>query len=253
MLRRLLPSRLRPSRDVPDRVPQGRRIYAIGDVHGRLDLLERLLAKIDVDDRQRPDAQTMLIFLGDLIDRGPDSAAVVEALRQLAAVTDQVRFLMGNHEEIFLHSLAGEHRALRGFCRMGGRETALSYGLSVDDYERLDYDGFAQALVGLVPAEHRDFIQGFEDMIVLGDYAFVHAGVDPAKPLDAQRPADLRWIREPFLGHAARLAKRIVHGHTVSDQVAWRPHRIGIDTGAYASGTLTALGLEDDAQWLVAT
>ena len=234
-------------------IPEGQRVYAVGDIHGRADLLDALIALIEADDRDRGPAETTLIFLGDIVDRGPASAAVVERLRTLAQQRGSVRFLLGNHEEIFLGALDGEPKALRLFCRIGGRETVLSYGMEAAEYERLDYEELVHRLADLVPADHRRFLDGFEDMIVIGDYAFVHAGVRPDTPLDRQRTADLRWIRDPFLDHRARLEKTIVHGHTMTDEIEHRGHRIGIDTGAYATGRLTALGLEGREVWHLQT
>ena len=251
MLRRLFPARRAAA--PPAAVPDGRRIYAIGDIHGRLDLLDELLARIADDETTRPPASTTLVFVGDLIDRGADSAGVVERLRLLRESGADARFLLGNHEEVFLLALAGDERATRLFCRIGGRETLLSYGLDADAYEALDHAGVIERLQALVPAAHRDFLTGFEDMIVEGDYAFVHAGVRPGIALSAQRTDDLRWIREPFLDHGGLLDKVIVHGHTIRPEVEMLPHRIGIDTGGYATGRLTALGLEGAARWLLST
>ncbi|MGC5796722.1 metallophosphoesterase family protein [Sphingomonas sp. NFX23] len=237
-------------------VPSGRRVYAVGDIHGRADLLDELIGLIEADERERGAAETTLIFLGDIVDRGPASAAVIDRLRGLAhARPDRpdVRFLLGNHEEIFLGALDGEPKALRLFCRIGGRETVLSYGMEAAEYERLDYEELVQRLETLVPDEHREFLRKFEDMIVIGDYAFVHAGVRPDTPLDLQRTSDLRWIRDPFLDHRSTLEKTIVHGHTMTDEIERRGHRIGIDTGAYASGRLTALGMEGAETWALQT
>lgn len=238
-----------PSASLPD----GLRVYAIGDIHGRLDLLDELLATIDADDSARPAARTMLVFLGDLIDRGPDSAAVLERLTKLSATRPDSRFILGNHEEVFLEAIGGDPQAVRAFCRIGGRETILSYGVTPEEYEQLDYAGVSARIGALVPREHIAFVRGFEDMVVLGDYAFVHAGVRPGVPLDAQRPADLRWIREPFLSFSGRHERTIVHGHTIRPDVEIRTSRIGIDTGAYASGCLTALGLDGAERWFLQT
>ncbi len=252
MLARLLRSRaLAESRR--DALPDGTRVYAVGDIHGRLDLLDDLLARIDADDASRPRAETTLIFLGDLVDRGPDSAGVVERLRSLAETGRRVRFLMGNHEEILLGTLAGDIKAAKLLCRVGGRETALSYGIADDHYERLDFKELVDALVSAIPGSHRRFLESFEDTISAGDYLFVHAGVRPDRSLDDQRSSDLRWIRDTFLDHRGRLEKRVVHGHTIAPEVEFRPHRIGIDTGAYATGRLTALGLEGVEQWVLQT
>ncbi|MEO5866057.1 MAG: metallophosphoesterase family protein [Sphingomonas sp.] len=252
MLNRILKS-LRAPQAPQACVPPGIRIYAIGDIHGRLDLLDKLLVRIEQDDLARGQSATQLIFLGDLVDRGPDSAGVVERLRRLAETNVNMRFLLGNHEETFLRAIEGNTKALKFFCRYGGRETILSYGIPPDEYDRLDYDDLAARLAPLVPSSHRDFLGRFEDLITIGDYAFVHAGVRPDMPFDSQTVHDLRWIREPFLGHRGMLDKVVVHGHTISEQVEILPHRIGIDTGAYMSGVLSALGLERDDRWILST
>lgn len=250
MLRRFLPAR-RDSEPVAA-VPPGRRVYAVGDIHGRLDLLDAALARIADDDAARAPMRTELIFLGDLVDRGPDSAGVVERLRRLAAERAGTRFLLGNHEEVFLLALTGDERAVRLFCRIGGRETLISYGVSPEEYERLSYAEVAERLTALVPSAHREFLADCEQLVIVGDYAFSHAGVRPGVPLAEQRSEDLRWIREPFLDHRGALEKVVVHGHTIREDVEFRRHRIGIDTGAYATGRLTVLGLEGDERWIVA-
>ncbi len=234
-------------------VPEGLRYYAIGDVHGRLDLLDSLLALIDDDDRKRGAAAPQLVFLGDLIDRGPDSAGVIERTIQITEDVPSTRVLMGNHEEVFLKVLQGDERALRLFCRIGGRETILSYGISEDRFNQLDYPALLNLLIKTVPDRHRIFLFSLQDMVIAGDYAFVHAGVRPDIALDAQKLSDLRWIREGFLDHPRPFEKIIVHGHSISEEVETRANRIGIDTGAYASGRLTALGLEGSDRWTLST
>ncbi len=252
MISKLFPSRRRAV-EVTTAIPQGQRVYAIGDIHGCSALLDDLIAQIDTDNAARGPAETSIVFLGDLVDRGPDSAGVIDRLIALAESRPNVRFLLGNHEEIFLGALEGEPKALRLFCRIGGRETVLSYGMDAAEYERLDYEELTHRLDTLVPAAHRAFFDRFEDMVVIGDYAFVHAGVRPDTPLDAQRGGDLRWIRDPFLDHRTRLDKMVVHGHTITEDIETRAHRIGIDTGAYTTGRLTALGLEGDRLWQLQT
>lgn len=245
---------LQPRAPVPQpTLPPGQRVYAIGDVHGCLDLLNRLLAAIDADDASRAPAATTLMFLGDLVDRGPDAAGVVERVRRLAMERSDVRLLFGNHEEVFLGALEGDPKALRLFCRIGGRETAISYGIPPADFEAMSYEDLAVALADVVPAEHREFLASASPMEMIGDYAFVHAGVHPERPFDEQRSADLRWIRDPFLDHRRRLEKVVVHGHTIADDVEFKAHRIGIDTGAYLSGNLSALALEAGDNWLIDT
>ena len=234
-------------------IPEGQRVYAVGDIHGCADLLDDLIEQIDADDNERGPADTTVIFLGDIVDRGPASAGVIDRLMAFSAARANVRFILGNHEEIFLGALEGEPKALRLFCRIGGRETVLSYGMDPAEYERLDYEELVHRLEHLVPAAHKRFLERFEDMVIIGDYAFVHAGVRPGLPLETQRSSDLRWIRDPFLDHRSPLDKMIVHGHTVTEAVESKAHRIGIDTGAYATGRLTALGLEGDSSWLLQT
>ena len=252
MLKKLLKAR-RASAPPAAAIPPGERVYAVGDIHGCADLLDDLLARIEADNAARGPARTILIFLGDLVDRGPASAAVIERLYQLAAARPDTHFLLGNHEEVFLESLKGEPKALRMFCRIGGRETIMSYGVAAADYDRMDFEELHAAMCDKVPEAHQTFLGRFEDMVVIGDYVFVHAGIRPGTELDMQRPSDLRWIRNPFLNHDRPMEKIVVHGHTISQDLDVQPHRIGVDTGAYDTGRLTALGLEGTERWTVQT
>lgn len=227
----------------------GARAYAVGDIHGRADLFAALIAAIDADDAQRGPADTTMILLGDLIDRGPDSAGVVAQARDWQA-RRTVRILMGNHEEMLLSSLE-KPEVLRHFLRYGGKETMFSYGVDEDIYYAADLPETQALLQAAIPAEDIAFIQSFEDTIVLGDYLFVHAGILPEVPLDDQRPSDLRWIRQPFLDHPGSHGAVVIHGHTICERPEIRHNRIGLDTGAYESGVLTALGLEGESRWLV--
>jgi serine/threonine protein phosphatase 1 len=233
-------------------VPDGVRIYAIGDIHGRRDLLDQLLFRIEADERARGAARSELIFLGDLIDRGPDSAGVVQRALEIAQ-SRPARFLMGNHEEVFLKALGGSLEALRFFVKIGGRATILSYGFEQAEYDSLEYDELLEALIERVPPEHVAFMRGFENQIAVGDYLFVHAGIRPRVPLDEQTGGDLRWIRSEFLDYRGAHGPIVVHGHTICDEVEERPNRIGIDTGAFASGRLTAIGLEGGERWYLTT
>ena len=234
-------------------IPPRERVYAIGDIHGCRAELNALLSLIEADDAARPAAATTLVFLGDFVDRGPHSAQVIDRLIALKEARPTARFLMGNHEELFAAALAGEDKPLRLFTRVGGRETVLSYGMTAEDYDAADYDVLVERMQQMVPTAHRAFLASLEDMVVIGDYAFVHAGIDPDVPLAEQRQRQLRWMREPFLSHRKPLEKMIVHGHTIVAEAAPTPCRFPIDTGAYQTGVLTALGLEDDRHWLVQT
>lgn len=224
------------------RVPAGQRVYAVGDIHGRLDLFEPLIAAIEADDAASPSAETTVILLGDLVDRGPDSARVIARAREWQHQR-KVRILAGNHEEMFLASFE-KAETLRHFLRFGGKETVLSYGIDRYAYQKASVEEVQAMMHAKVPAEDRAFIESFEDTIAIGDYLFVHAGIAPEVPLAEQRTQDLRWIREPFLSHPAPFGSVIVHGHTITDEPQDRGNRIGIDTGAYLSGRLTALVLE---------
>ncbi|WP_298289371.1 metallophosphoesterase family protein [Novosphingobium sp.] len=231
------------------RVPMGERVYAVGDIHGRLDLLDQLLARIEEDDASRGPAKTTLILLGDLIDRGPDSRAVVDRVIQLVQ-TGKVRVLAGNHEEMLLVSMQSED-ALRHFLRHGGKETLFSYGLKPEEYSQSTLEDLIGRMAELVPADHVDFFHAMEDRIVIGDYLFVHAGIRPGVPVEEQTRSDLRWIRQEFLQHDQWHGHMVVHGHTITQEPDVLPNRIGIDTGAYASGRLTALGIEGEDRWFV--
>ncbi len=223
-------------------IPAGQRVYAVGDIHGRLDLFEALIEAIEQDDADAGSASSTVILLGDLVDRGPDPAGVVRRAREWQDQRE-VRILSGNHEEMFLRSFKDEEM-MRHFLRHGGRQTIMSYGVGRKALSEASITE-AQALMdAAVPESERVYIANFEDMIVIGQYVFVHAGIDPQVPLEAQRKSDLRWIREPFLSHSEPLEKVVVHGHTICNEPEDRGNRIGIDTGAYSSGRLTALVLE---------
>ncbi|WP_235506616.1 metallophosphoesterase family protein [Altererythrobacter sp. Root672] len=223
-------------------IPPGERVYAVGDIHGRLDLFEALVEAIEADDAAAGPANTTVILLGDLVDRGADSAGVI-ALARSWQVQRKVRILLGNHEEMFLRSFS-DIETFRHFLRHGGRETVLSFGVDKERFLPASLEE-AQALMSeAVPAEDIAYLQSFEDMIAIGDYLFVHAGIDPRVPIGQQRTKDLRWIREPFLSHADSHGPVVVHGHTISEMPEDCGNRIGIDTGAFMSGRLTALVLE---------
>jgi serine/threonine protein phosphatase 1 len=238
------------------RIPDGQRVYAIGDVHGRNDLLLNLLAQIGADDQRRGLAETQIILLGDLIDRGPSSAQVIDTAIELKRAWPNTRFLMGNHEEMFLQVCREPTDELvRNFVRskVGGEATFMSYPITRSEYLALDIAGLAERLGSLIPEAHLAFVESFEDQIIIGDYAFVHAGIMPGQPLSEQSPKHLRWIREEFLNYRGDFEKVIIYGHTISANVDESGSRIGIDTGAYNSGKLTAIGLEGGQRWYLDT
>lgn len=225
-------------------VPAGTRYYAIGDIHGRLDLYEAMIAAIEGEISATPHCDHRVVLLGDLVDRGPDSAGVIRRTQAWQQTRD-VRVLAGNHEEMFLNAFR-KPEALRHFLRHGGYETALSFGLTPHELSTLDLEALHLHYCARIPQSVRDYVAGFETMIRAGDYVFVHAGIDPAVPLAEQKRSDLLWIRRGFLDHEGALEKVVVHGHTIFDHVMDCGNRIGIDTGAFRSGVLTALVLEGD-------
>jgi serine/threonine protein phosphatase 1 len=244
-VRRLF-ARAAPAR--PPRTPTtgGALVYAIGDIHGRLDLLEALLAAIREDAGTRAaEGRPVVVFIGDYVDRGPDSRGVVEAILALADEgAFEVRALKGNHEEQLLTFL-NDPRAGAPWLEFGGAETLLSYGV-IPPAGRTDADGWEaarQAFRSALPAAHLKFLEGLELAVICGDYVFVHAGVRPGVPLSEQSERDILWIRDDFLSSDRSIEKVVVHGHTPEPTPHIGRNRIGIDTGAYATNTLTAVRL----------
>lgn len=230
-------------------IPDGRRVYAIGDIHGRDDLFGQLVDLIRADNEGRPPADVTLILLGDLVDRGPQSAEVVDRAIRLRDEFADTRLLIGNHEECFLAALTGDVRRLRYFMRIGGEATVRSYWRDDQSLNAASFEEVAARLPQIVPAEHVAYLGSGEDVVEIGDYAFVHAGIRPGVPLEKQSLADLRWIRDEFLDDMGDHGKMIVHGHTITARPDEQTNRIGIDTGAFQSGTLSALGLEGPRRW----
>lgn len=233
-------------------IGENKRVYAIGDIHGRADLFADILRRIDNDDADSIPCPTELILLGDLIDRGPSSRKVVEHA-MLLSQSGAMRCLKGNHEEVFIRAARGEVAATRFFCRIGGEQTLRSYGLSDGDYASMSAEQLTDWMLANIPRSHVDFIDSFEDLIEIGDYVFVHAGIRPGVPLSAQEPDDLRWIRADFLKCTESFGKVVIHGHTITPDVDEHANRIGIDTGAYMSGKLTAIGIYGEEHWFLST
>jgi len=232
----------------------GRLVYAVGDIHGHARLLDRLLTIIEADaSAQAPPNRPLLIFLGDYVDRGPGSAEVIDRLLGLKADgAFEVRLLKGNHEQALLRFLADPPSG-EGWTRFGGLATLASYGVHLDGPALDDAgwhhvrDRFAAAL----PQPHRRFYETLETLLTVGDYAFVHAGVRPGRTLDQQSEDDLLWIRKDFLRRGLKFEKVIVHGHTPTEAPEITPHRIGLDTGAYISGVLSAVRLNGQAPFVL--
>lgn len=226
--------------------PQGVRIYAVGDVHGCLEPLKRLEEMI-MQSAHDCGLNAGVIFLGDYVDRGPNVAGVLDHLSRGNFAGLPTRFLMGNHEDIFLGAMA-DPALIRDWLRWGGMATLASYRVTLpqgaDPRERDQI--LADAMAAALPPHHRDFLDRLEISIRLGDYLFVHAGIRPGRPLDRQSRHDMLSIREPFLSSSKPLPCRVVHGHSVSFEVQSTPTRIGIDTGAYATGRLSAILIEDN-------
>jgi serine/threonine protein phosphatase 1 len=232
-------------------IPGGIRVYAVGDIHGHRELLERLLALIEKDISGRARLRNVLIFVGDLIDRGPESNQVVERLRTLKMPDVRTVFLMGNHEEILLRIIDGEDSLVWDWLSFGGDTCMTSYGLDPKALKGLSIELAADAIRAAIPNNHVEFLRSFADSFAVGDYLFVHAGIRPGIPIAQQRPEDLRWIRGPFLGWKEDHEVMVVHGHTISATVDEQPNRIGIDTSAYQNGLLTAMGAEGAKRWYI--
>lgn len=232
-------SRMTPS------TPAGQRIYAVGDVHGRADLLREVFARIDEDFRAYPTKNPLQIFVGDYIDRGPQSREVIDLLI-MRQQKHEVVCLKGNHEALALQFLS-DPGILSQWKSLGGDATLRSYGISSGRGEdarsqRETALAFHQAL----SESHRSFMEGLRLSFTCGDFFFVHAGVRPRVPLDKQSPNDLLWIRDEFLFSEENFGKVIVHGHTPVGEPDIQHNRINIDTGAYATGRLTCVVLEGD-------
>ena len=222
------------------RAPAGMRLYAIGDVHGRLDLLERMHESIAEElARDRPD-EWRIVHLGDYVDRGPDSAGVIDLLISARAADPRVMALVGNHDVGFLDFL-GLPDPTGLFARYGGVDTARSYGVRLDPDDGRAFAAQAAELRAAVPEAHAAFLRGLPYSLEFGDFFFCHAGIRPGVPLDKQAPMDLIWIRDAFLDHPGLHPKVVVHGHTPSPQAQVLANRVNVDTAAFKSNRLTAL------------
>jgi serine/threonine protein phosphatase 1 len=222
----------------------GQRIYAIGDIHGRIDLLDKLLARIDTDIELRPAERPLFVFLGDYVDRGPSSRETIDRLIEHGAAKECV-FLRGNHELILVKCL-NDPSLFEKWLRLGGVQTLISYGVPAEILTSgKQIVELQAALHGALPPAHFRFFRDLQDFFDCGDFFFAHAGVRPNIDLALQRQSDLLWIRDEFLLSNKDLGKIVVHGHTPTLRVEAGPNRINIDTGAYATGCLTCLVIED--------
>jgi serine/threonine protein phosphatase 1 len=225
--------------------PEGTRIYAIGDIHGRLDLLDQVLARIDADAALHPASIAIRVFLGDYIDRGPDSKRVLDRLISYHVAQPTI-CLMGNHEA-YLQEFLKNPDVLSEWRHYGGLDTLLSYGLAptvVIDARR--QRELSSDLAKVLLSSHRAFLNNLKPYFISGDFFFVHAGVRPGICITQQSKDDLLWIRRDFLSCEDDFGKMVVHGHSPVLEPDIRPNRINIDTGAYATGRLTCLVIETD-------
>jgi serine/threonine protein phosphatase 1 len=229
------------------RVPDGRRVYAVGDIHGRADLLRRLHRAIAEDAAQAGELHRVVVYLGDYVDRGPASSEVIENLLAPALPGFEAVHLKGNHEDMLLRFLDDPEQG-ELWLMNGGMETLESYGVEVPAWYRRGraMETTAAWLRRAMGPRHLRFLSGLRIMHEEGDYLFVHAGVRPDVGLAEQREYDLMWIRDPFLRHPEPFGRIVVHGHTIAPEPEVRANRIGIDTGAYYYGRLTCLVLEGE-------
>jgi serine/threonine protein phosphatase 1 len=242
----------KPTRRIP--TSGGRLVYAVGDIHGRADLLTRLVAKIERDaEGLASERRPVVVFLGDYVDRGDNSKSVIDQLLALKAEGRfEVRTLKGNHEQALMDFL-DDPEVGPTWEDFGGRQTLLSYGVSPPGPRPLpeEWEEVRVEFNDALPNEHRAFLSALELMVGYGDYAFVHAGVRPGVPLAEQRAQDLLWIRDEFLRSRAEFDKVVVHGHSPSLEPFLGANRIGVDTGAYATGVLTAVRLHQADQTIL--
>ena len=232
------------------------RIYAVGDIHGRVDLLKRIEGLITANEQTASaGARATVVYLGDYIDRGPDSSAVIQHLMTRPPVTSTDIFLKGNHEQVLLDFLDDPQSIAEQWFAFGGIATLMSYGVR-DAPSRVQaerFDELRDELAAAIPPDQLAFLRALKLFWEAGDYFFVHAGIDPRRPMDRQEPESMLWIREEFIAAAGPFSHRIVHGHTIVPAVDLLPHRIAVDTGAYATGRLSCVVLEGQSVRVLAT
>jgi serine/threonine protein phosphatase 1 len=229
--------------------PEGYTIYLVGDIHGRSELLTQVQARIDRDMDAHRVGRSAEVYLGDYIDRGPDSAGVIDRLIARAKRVNTV-FLRGNHEQLLLDFLNGAD-CLDFWRAVGGTTTLMSYGVDPAVVTRSAPDDVRAGLIDKLPPDHHSFFEKTGSYTILGSYLAVHAGIRPLVPLERQQPADLMGIRHLFLDHEADFEFIVIHGHTPVQEPEFRRNRINIDTGAFATGRLTCLRLGSDGARLL--
>jgi serine/threonine protein phosphatase 1 len=238
----------------PAQIPDNICLYAVGDVHGHKNKLRQLIGMIEQDAAASPEAEKILVFLGDYVDRGPDSKGVVDYLLLSLPAGFTTVFLRGNHEEVAMQILDGETSLIESWMQFGGSACLASYGVNPFRPHILETpEALRQEFAQQVPASHREFFENTVFSFTCGDYFFAHAGVKPDVPLEKQRHEDLMWIRHEFLVSKQDHGKIIVHGHTIEPEPDIQSNRIGIDTGAYATGRLTCLKLVGDKRSFINT
>lgn len=236
---------LKPASSLDAKVPEGTRVYVVGDIHGRMDLLSTLHEKIENDLQERPVQHSVEIYLGDYVDRGPEPGKVIDTLMEGTPVCDERVCLKGNHEDTLLRFLAGSDEVYRSWKTYGGLETLYSYGVKdMPSEEADDIKACRQKFLEAFPAKQSKFLSNLPLSASVGDYFFAHAGVRPGIALEDQEKRDLLWIREDFLLSREDFGKVVVHGHTPIEEPEIHTNRINIDTCAYATGRLTCLVLE---------
>lgn len=256
MFRKLSPAKSPAASAAKSSVPPDTIVWAIGDIHGRADLLKPLLAAIldDLTQHPAPQIRKVVVFLGDYIDRGPQSRDVLDILSRLDRKTVEYHFLRGNHE-YGMEAVLKDARSAPAWCDYGGRETLRSYGVAPPAL-RSDTEAWEAAVEkfkAAIPASHHAFLASQEMSVSIGDYFFAHAGARPGVPLGEQSDRDLMWIRREFLDDPAPFEQVVVHGHTPSETVQIDARRIGLDTGGYATGVISALRLERSDRLLMQT
>ena len=223
-------------------LPPGVRVYAVGDIHGRADLLADIVDRIESDIRRRRVERAIEVYLGDYIDRGPDSKGVIDQLA-VRMVRHGAVCLRGNHESVFEGFLT-DPNIWPHWIQLGGLQTLASYGLSSRSSDIGAAIALQRSLRMALPRTHQLFLQCLQNTFFCGDFLFVHAGIRPGVPFNEQNPHDLIWIREDFLSSEQQHGKIVVHGHTPVPHPDIRHNRINIDTGAWRSGVLTCVAIE---------